>query len=383
VQAADLVATLKSEGPFTVFAPNDAAFKKIADADLNAILADKELLTSILTYHVISGAVFSKDVAPGKVKTVQGEEITITTADGKLFVDGAEIIATDILGKNGVIHVIDSVILPTQTKTIAQVVAETAEFSTLEAALIAAELTATLASEGPFTVFAPTDTAFAALGEQAIADLLANPVKLNKTLLYHVLAGKVMAADVTSGDVTTASQIKLPITKNESGVQLGFFAPQAKVTMTDIVCANGVIHVIDAVLLPPSVVDLALSITDFSTLVNLLATADLVGTLSGNGPFTVFAPTNEAFAQIPQQDVDNLVANIPLLTSVLTYHVVAGEVPAALVSPGPVQMLNGSSVFINLEPYGLSINSQPILQTDVFGWNGVIHVIGGVLLPPG
>mgnify|MGYP000845587763 CR=1 FL=1 len=109
--AAGLIDTLKGKGPFTVFAPTDAAFAKIPKADLDALLADKAKLTAVLTYHVVPGKVMAKDVKAGKVKTVQGGEITLATAGG-VTVDGAKVSATDIVANNGVIHVIDSVIMP-------------------------------------------------------------------------------------------------------------------------------------------------------------------------------------------------------------------------------------------------------------------------------
>jgi len=109
--AAGLIDTLKGKGPFTVFAPTDAAFAKVPKADLDALLADKAKLTAVLTYHVVPGKVMAKDVKAGKVKTVQGSEITVATAGG-VTVDGAKVSATDIVADNGVIHVIDSVIMP-------------------------------------------------------------------------------------------------------------------------------------------------------------------------------------------------------------------------------------------------------------------------------
>ncbi len=109
--AAGLIDTLKGKGPFTVFAPTDAAFAKVPKADLDALLADKAKLTKVLTYHVVPGKVMAKDVKAGKVKTVQGGEITVATAGG-VTVDGAKVSATDIVADNGVIHVIDSVIMP-------------------------------------------------------------------------------------------------------------------------------------------------------------------------------------------------------------------------------------------------------------------------------
>jgi uncharacterized surface protein with fasciclin (FAS1) repeats len=109
---AGLVSTLKGKGPFTVFAPTDAAFAKVPKADLDALLADKAKLTAVLTYHVVPGSVMAKDVKPGKVKTVQGSELTLATSDGGVTVDGAQVVKADIVADNGVIHVIDRVLLP-------------------------------------------------------------------------------------------------------------------------------------------------------------------------------------------------------------------------------------------------------------------------------
>src|SRR5687767_7162337 len=109
---AGLVQTLKGPGPFTVFAPTDAAFAKIPKAQLDALLADKAKLTAVLTYHVVPGKVLAKDVKPGAVKTVQGQSLTVKAGGGKVMVDDATVTATDVMADNGVIHVIDSVVLP-------------------------------------------------------------------------------------------------------------------------------------------------------------------------------------------------------------------------------------------------------------------------------
>jgi len=109
---AGLVSTLKGKGPFTVFAPTDAAFAKVPKADLDALLADKAKLTAVLTYHVVPGSVMAKDVKPGKVKSVQGSDLTLATSSGGVTVDGAHVVKADIVADNGVIHVIDSVVLP-------------------------------------------------------------------------------------------------------------------------------------------------------------------------------------------------------------------------------------------------------------------------------
>ena len=111
LEKAGLIDTLKGKGPFTVFAPTDAAFAKVPKKDLDALLADKSKLASVLTYHVVPGTVMAKDVKAGKVKTVQGSNLTLSTSDG-VKVDGANVVKTDIVADNGVIHVIDSVVLP-------------------------------------------------------------------------------------------------------------------------------------------------------------------------------------------------------------------------------------------------------------------------------
>jgi uncharacterized surface protein with fasciclin (FAS1) repeats len=111
LQAAGLVETLKGKGPFTVFAPSDDAFAKIPKADLDALLKDKAKLTAVLTYHVVPAKVMAKEVKAGKVKTVQGSELTLATAGG-VMVDNAKVVKTDIVADNGVIHVIDTVVMP-------------------------------------------------------------------------------------------------------------------------------------------------------------------------------------------------------------------------------------------------------------------------------
>jgi len=112
LEKADLVKTLKGKGPFTVFAPTDAAFAKVPKADLEALLADKEKLTAVLAHHVVPGKVMAKDVKAGKVKTIQGSQLTVASGDGGVMIDNAKVIKADIVADNGVIHVIDTVVLP-------------------------------------------------------------------------------------------------------------------------------------------------------------------------------------------------------------------------------------------------------------------------------
>jgi uncharacterized surface protein with fasciclin (FAS1) repeats len=248
VKAAGLVETLKGEGPFTVFAPNDAAFEKLPKGTLELLLKpeNKEKLTNILTYHVVAGKVMAKDAAKlTEAETVFGQKISINATDG-VKIDGAKVISADIKCTNGVIHVIDSVILP---KDIVGVAAANDDFSTLVAAVKAAELVETLQGDGPFTVFAPNNAAFAKLPEGTVAELLKpeNREKLTAILTYHVVAGKVMAADVVKlTEAATVQGQKVKIEVKDGSVHVD----GAKVIATDIKCSNGVIHVIDSVILP-------------------------------------------------------------------------------------------------------------------------------------
>ncbi len=266
-------------------------------------------------------------------------------------------------------------------------------FNTLAAALTAAGLVDTLKGDGPFTVFAPTDDAFAKLPEGTVDALLADIPALTDILLYHVVAGSVPAADVvTLNSATTVQGSDVSIAIVDGGVVLN---DGVNVTATDVFASNGVIHVIDTVLLPPSpmdetagpeadIIDTAVAAGSFTTLAAALEAADLIDTLKGEGPFTVFAPTDDAFAALPAGTVDGLLADIPALTDVLLYHVVSGEVRAeTVVGLDAAPTVQGSNVSIQVIDGKVFLNGNvEVLTTDILTSNGVIHVIDGVLLPP-
>ena len=244
--AANLVDTLKGTGPFTVFAPTDAAFNALPAGVLNALLSNTTKLTEVLTYHVSSGKLMAADVTSlASVTTLQGGTLPINTTAG-VKIGPATITQTDILCSNGLIHVINKVLVPAKIMDIVQT-AQYYGFSTLVTAVQTAELVSTLNSTGPFTVFAPTDAAFSALPSGVLSDLLADKTALTNVLTYHVVSGKLMAADVvTHSTLTTVQGEDLTITTT-GGVKVN----GANVIQTDIECSNGVIHVVDAVLLPP------------------------------------------------------------------------------------------------------------------------------------
>ena len=244
VQAAGLVETLKSEGPFTVFAPTDAAFAKLPEGTVAALLNDLPKLRAVLKYHVVAGKVTAADVVQLKsAKTVLGQSVMVNASDG-VKVNSANVVKTDILCSNGVIHVIDTVLLPQDD--LLDVANKAGAFKTLSTAVYAAGLADALRGPGPFTVFAPTDEAFAKLPEGTVAALLKQPEKLKAVLTYHVVSGELTASDVVKlKEAKTLQGQKLAI-DTSSGVKVN----NARVVQTDVAAANGVIHVIDTVLLP-------------------------------------------------------------------------------------------------------------------------------------
>ncbi len=425
---AGLVETLSGPGPFTVFAPTDAAFAKIPKAQLDALVADKAALTKVLTYHVVAGKVPAAQVVKLKTaKTLNGANVSIAVVGGGVVLNGnVKVVTTDVNASNGVIHVIDSVLIPpgltlpapvvtTGPSTVAPAVpaaglkdiVDTAvaagSFKTLAAALTQAGLIETLKGPGPFTVFAPTDAAFAKLPKADLDALLANKKALTDVLTYHVVAGRVPASQVvslTSAKTVNGATVKISV--RDGKVLLNDIV---NVVTTDIAATNGIIHVIDTVLLPPaastapgpnprlgsvrSVIDVAGTDARFSVLAQAVTVAGLVDTLRGPGPFTVFAPTNLAFDLVDPSTLTSLLAPAGRgeLIRVLTYHVVPGrfsaaDAIAAARAGRTLRTVQGGDLRLSLVGNKLFINHAEVLITDIDGGNGVIHAIDTVLTPP-
>jgi len=269
--------------------------------------------------------------------------------------------------------------------TITQYASTDENFSILVQALSKADLANVLNGEGNFTVFAPTNDAFnqlfSQLGVTGIADLSAET--LTPILLYHVFGEEKKSTMLSEGYYNTLS----PAQGNFASMRISLTGGvkinrETAVVAADVDVRNGVIHAIDKVLLPPTVVDQALSNESFSILVQAVVKADLAGTLSGNGPFTIFAPTNAAFealfATLGISGINELTAE--QLVPILTYHVVGGNIRSNQLSEGSVTTLNGS-FNVTLSPSPAINSTSDIVATDVQATNGVIHVIDEVLLP--
>jgi transforming growth factor-beta-induced protein len=269
-------------------------------------------------------------------------------------------------------------------KNIIETALAAGDFNTLAAALKAADLLDTLQGKGPFTVFAPTDAAFAQIPAKALAGLLKPEARgtLTNILTYHVVPGRVTAAQVVKLDSASAiNGQRLGIRVNEEGVTIA----GAMVTVTDIECSNGIIHIIDTVMMPSTknIVETAVGAGSFKTLTAALGAAGLAEVLQTKGPFTVFAPTDEAFAALPGGTVESLLKpeNRDQLVTILKYHVVAGRVYSDQLKNGQVMTLSGTNIKIDLNDRGAFINESKVATADIDTTNGVIHVINKVLLP--
>ena len=442
---ANLVGVLSGEGPYTVFAPTDAAFEEmglnLSDFDTQE---ENDTLAMILSYHVTMGSVMSSDLSDGmEVNTLIQEPITVNFyGEGTVVLNGdATVTSANVETSNGIIHIIDKVLMPPSLTTVTPPVGEicydmdthtvdlskteetcdemwipsvdiptTAAATTIHTSLVAAlekaNLTTALKGEGPFTVFAPSDAAFTAAGislDDFDADTLAN------ILTYHVVSGKVMSTDLSNGMMATAlNGGTLVFSISEGNVSVN----GANVILANVPVSNGVIHVIDKVMIPPAgeicydpvshTVDVtktadtcdkswipsvdipttAAATTIHTSLVAALEKANLTTTLKGEGPFTVFAPTDEAFTaagiNLDDYDTDEKIA---ALADILLMHVVSGKVMSSDLTDGMEATALSSDKLSFMIGDTVSVNDATVIIADVPVSNGVIHVIDKVLMP--
>ena len=385
VLQAELLTTLQGPGPFTLFAPTDQAF-----IDANIDLADfdtpegKASLANILQYHLISGEVLSGDLTDGMVATaVNGDELTVDLTSG-VKINEATVTNPDVATSNGVIHVIDKVLMPpVGPLNIPATAANTGIHNTLVQAITQADLLSTLEGDGPFTVFAPTDQAFSDANIDLVAlDTPEGKAALTEILQYHVVSGSVASSALTDcmeADSITNKPLSFTV---DNGVMVN----DANVILADQQASNGIIHVIDKVLSPDDTLDniprTAHCTGMHNSLVSAIIQADLLSTLEGDGPFTVFAPTDMAFAQA---NIDLVSLDTPegkaTLSDILLYHVVSGEVPSSAVTDCmSADSANEKPLSFTVDN-GVMVNDANVITPDVATSNGIIHVIDKVLMP--
>ena len=393
VLAADLAGALSAEGPFTVFAPTDDAIGALVAAlEITAEeLLALETLGDILTYHVVAGEALSTSLTNGQmIATLLGPDVEVTITDDGTFINDAMVTVADIPADNGVVHVIDAVLLPPApvTNTIWDIVEGSDVHNYLEAALLQQDLDGALNDTTVLTLFAPTDAAFEAAAAAYGTDidgLLALPY-LTDILLYHVTGGAVMSTDLSDGQVVTMlNEGTATVT-----IDMGVFINNAQVTGPDNTADNGVVHILDAVIQPaPPVATTIWDIVEGSPVHTYLEAAllqeGLNGALSDTTDLTLFAPTDaalEATAAALGTDIAGVLA-LPNLTDILLYHVTAGAVLSTDLSDGlTVSMLNDAEATITIDENGVFVNDAQVTTPDLTADNGVVHVIDGVLLPP-
>ena len=275
VKKAGLAGTLSAPGNLTVFAPTDQAFANLKKRDpalYNKVATDKQLLRSVLTYHVVgkripAAAALAAAKKGQKVKTVQGESIALSFKSGKIVLNGAaRVVIADVKASNGVVHAINAVIVPPSlsqpaapapTQSIVQIASGNPDFSTLVSLVQKAGLVEAISARGPFTVFAPTNEAFAKLAKAApatYAAVLADPALLANVLTYHVVAGDIKSAQAVAvaqqnGTVKALEGEQISLSLKDGKLTLN---GSATVITANILATNGVIHVIDTVIVPPS-----------------------------------------------------------------------------------------------------------------------------------
>ncbi len=377
------LALREGEDILTVFAPSDEAFAA-AGIDLSTLSQDD--LERILNYHIISDSLSAAALVTERYQTNSGKFIDLAVDGGTVVIEpstaAARVTTADISGPNGFIHIIDKVLTP--PNELAKIVGDNANLSLLNEAIGRfPDLESTAESfDANLTVFAPTNAAFEAFLAQfpqyeSLEDV---PDQVLLTILQYHLVGEELFSGAVTGEIETL--------QGES-IAAENIAPT--LATTDINASNGVAHVINQVLIPPSISELVGTVLGtayfdpearFTTLVEAVDKAGLRSTLLTAGPFTVFAPTDDAFeaADFKLGDYDD---NDPALQSVLLYHVVGGaSVNAAGLTEGPLTMANEEPLYVNLNDAGSFVNASKIEITDIASGNGIIHAIDAPLMPP-
>jgi len=388
LEVTGLKGTVATGGTFTVFAPTDEAFAALPPGTVESLVTNVPALQNILLYHVLGGRESILDLLKeSTAETLQGAPLLVVKEGSKVLVNRQRMIFPWLPAANGVIYPIKGVLLPpaapADINNLADVLALDGRFNTLLAAVTAAGLGETLTTGGPFTLFAPTDEAFAKLPPGTVESLITNVPALQNILLYHVLDEPRRATELLwkrTAETLQGSEVTVALRHG------GVFVNDSRVINANLSAPNAVIHVIDTVLLPPApepnLVQTLQADGRFGTLIAAVTAAGLAETLATGGPFTVFAPTDEAFAKLPAGTVEALLADIPALKNILLYHVVSGDLSAKeLLKERSVETLQGGDVHV----YGwwgrVFVNRSQVIDANIGVGNGIVHAINAVLLP--
>lgn len=383
--------TVETAEALTLFAPTDNAFAALPEGALEDLVNDTDTLTQILLYHVVGGKQSTAQMLQETiVTTLQGNPVLVTYDNWQPTVNGNTIHPANLRASNGYIQSIDQILLPpeepVELANILDVLRFDGRFTILITALEETGLDDAIADSPDLTVFAPTDEAFLALPEGTIPALLDDLDTLSNILLYHVLGQSVDAlAAIRAGSAPTLQGDEV----NISWENWKIFVNDSKVIAPNVRAPNGIIHTLDAVLLPPAAPEesddlLGVLKADgrFNTLIAALEATGLDAALAGEDPLTIFAPTDDAFDRLPAGTVESLLVDLDALTDILLYHVVGGDRDLhSLRNERSVETLNGSNVHLwNWRKY-FFVNRSYIQEADTLAANGRLHVINRVLIP--
>lgn len=393
VTEAGLVDALAEIEQATIFAPTNDAFAKIPEESLSALLADKDGLTNLLTYHVVAGkSLSSYRLGNQSLAALNGGTLEVSRTRYRSFwwfsstikVNDSKVVQANLKARNGIIHGIDTVLDPAfmAPQSILEIAAGNEDFSILASLVGEAGLARALDSDRlELTVFAPTDEAFGKLPAEVLEAVRNDRSLLRFVLRNHIVRGAVKSTDLESGSVRTIGRTDLDVVVGEDGITVG----AATVVGPDVMASNGVVHVIDEVLVPETV----------ETLIDVVDSRDELSTfrtvldLTGYGPFfdqrsrywkwTFFAPNNDAFAEIPADALSALIEDKRALRGVLRRHIAYGEITSADLSDGAIVRTLANRLEVRIDDGGVSFNGAPLVEADLDASNGVVHIIGGVL----
>ena len=399
-----LVPRLKSYKAQTIFAPSDEAFAKLPEGTLANLTNQQKF--EIVARHVVSNVtVLEADVEIGPLTTLGGEVIDIFTDNSGEDVIQIEykgslstVVTADVMASNGVIHVIDNVILPAEPPlgNVVDVAIAAGNFKTLVQIIVDLNLVDVLVRQKAQTIFAPSDEAFAKL-PKGLLETLTKEQKIEIVARHVVPNITVPKADVETGPLKTLGgeiiDILVLSSTVEDIIQIEYKGSLSSVVTADVMASNGVIHVIDNVILPAepplgNVVDVAIAAGNFKTLVQIIVDLNLVDVLVRQKAQTIFAPSDEAFAKLPKGLLETLTKEQKI--EIVARHVVPNiTVPKADVETGPLKTLGGEVIDIIVITNAVNTiqieykgSSSSVVTADVMASNGVIHVIDNVILPP-
>lgn len=392
LDATQLTDTVKNAEALTVFAPTDDAFDTLPDGVLDDLVANPDALTEVLLYHVLPGRVRAGELRRGTIfeTLLAPQPVAAFRDDRDVRINGIVVENANVRASNGIAHVLDEgVLIPPgedfEVNSVVDVLELDGRFTTLIDLVAAANLADTLVNGGPFTLFAPTDEAFAQVPPEVVEALLADEELLVQVLTYHLLPGKQnLFSLLLKGGAVTVEGSRVEVEWTRDGVEIN----DSELTAFDEDSPNATINVIDEVLSPPPAPDAGileeLEAEGYTTLVAAIEAAGIAGDLLALGPVTILAPTNEAFAALGDEALADLIANPEALANILVYHVIVGEQSLIdLAFDRTTETVQGSTVRTRFFFFfGSFINNARVVDADNRLTGATVHGIDEVLIPP-